>query len=430
MDACRGGVRITGPTGPPGATLDLDFMAPGTLDPRLTFTRASTATYTDASGVIQSAATNAARWDYDPITHAPLGVLIEEARTNKILSSANFATSGWSSTAATLTAGQAGAPDGAATFTRMAETAAASPHFTGVSVAGLTASTAHTFSLYARMQQTRYLQIALDDLGATGAFATFDLQAGTISGALAGFGTAVIGAASMAAVGGGTYRCSIATTLGTATTGRILLLTSNVAAPAFIPSYAGNAANGLLMFGAQLEPGAMATSYIPTVSAAVTRAVDTLFISAANMSPWFTSPGGSWFAEFIDLDADVVAGGAGVIFQRGGGGLPLPMYVDHPTTRLGQWDGSNSMGTVNVVILGAVSKGVTTIGAGVGTVCLNGGAVASAALTTGYPGLVTGGVGFLIASSISVDNMSAGYIRGIKYWPRVLSGAEQQQVTT
>ena len=73
-------------------SLSLDFMTPGTLDPRITFTRASTATYTDASGTIQTAAVNAPRWDYDPVTHALKGLLIEEARTNVLLNSAVLST--------------------------------------------------------------------------------------------------------------------------------------------------------------------------------------------------------------------------------------------------------------------------------------------------------------------------------------------------
>ena len=92
VDACLGGVRINGPSLPPGVTLDLNFMNPGTLDPRITFTRASSATYIDASGVIQMAAVNAPRWDYDPVTHALRGVLIEEARTNLLLNSATLNT--------------------------------------------------------------------------------------------------------------------------------------------------------------------------------------------------------------------------------------------------------------------------------------------------------------------------------------------------
>jgi hypothetical protein len=73
-----------------GPTLSLDFMQPGTLDPRITFTRASSATYTDASGVIQTAATNAPRWDY--AGGVLRGLLIEEARTNVLLNSAVLST--------------------------------------------------------------------------------------------------------------------------------------------------------------------------------------------------------------------------------------------------------------------------------------------------------------------------------------------------
>src|SRR6187399_24135 len=69
------------------ASLSLDFMTPGVLDPRITFTRASTATYFDASGVMQTAATNAPRWDYDPSTKQLKGLLIEEVRTNIVRNS-------------------------------------------------------------------------------------------------------------------------------------------------------------------------------------------------------------------------------------------------------------------------------------------------------------------------------------------------------
>jgi hypothetical protein len=63
-------------------TLDLNFAATKRLDPRITFTRASTATFVGADGLIQSAATNAARFDHNPATGESLGLLVEEARTN------------------------------------------------------------------------------------------------------------------------------------------------------------------------------------------------------------------------------------------------------------------------------------------------------------------------------------------------------------
>jgi hypothetical protein len=47
-------------------TLLLDFANSGRLDQRVTFTRASTATYFDETGVLQSAAIDVPRFDYDP----------------------------------------------------------------------------------------------------------------------------------------------------------------------------------------------------------------------------------------------------------------------------------------------------------------------------------------------------------------------------
>jgi hypothetical protein len=51
---------------------------------RITFARASTATYYNSSGLIASAASGAPRFDYDPVTLAPRGLLLEEQRTNEV----------------------------------------------------------------------------------------------------------------------------------------------------------------------------------------------------------------------------------------------------------------------------------------------------------------------------------------------------------
>jgi hypothetical protein len=86
------------------AALDLSFMTPGTLDPRITFSRAAgSATYIDATGTIQTAGTNVPRFDYDPLSHALRGLLIEEARTNLVLNSATLSTQSVTVTAAAHT---------------------------------------------------------------------------------------------------------------------------------------------------------------------------------------------------------------------------------------------------------------------------------------------------------------------------------------
>jgi hypothetical protein len=63
-------------------TLNLNFARTKALDPRITFTRASTATYVGADGLIKTAASGAARFDHNPATGESLGLLVEEARTN------------------------------------------------------------------------------------------------------------------------------------------------------------------------------------------------------------------------------------------------------------------------------------------------------------------------------------------------------------
>lgn len=61
----------------------------------LDFTRASTATYFDNNGVLQSAAIDEPRFDHDPVTGEPLGVLIEESRTNLVESSEDITGAYW-----------------------------------------------------------------------------------------------------------------------------------------------------------------------------------------------------------------------------------------------------------------------------------------------------------------------------------------------
>ena len=63
-------------------SLNLDFVNARALDPRITFTRASVATYVGKDGLIKYAKENEPRFDHDRATGESLGLLIEEQRTN------------------------------------------------------------------------------------------------------------------------------------------------------------------------------------------------------------------------------------------------------------------------------------------------------------------------------------------------------------
>jgi hypothetical protein len=74
-------------------SLDLNFAkSKSLLDGRstknkITFTRASSGTYVGSDGLIKTAASGEARFDHDPETGESLGLLVEESRTNLLISS-------------------------------------------------------------------------------------------------------------------------------------------------------------------------------------------------------------------------------------------------------------------------------------------------------------------------------------------------------
>ena len=388
---------------PPGATLDLSFMSPGALDPRITFTRASTATYTDGTGTIQTAATNAPRWDYDPVTHQLRGLLIEEARTNIAFPSGNLAAAPWApvgvggGTVPTVVANAAMAPDGTTTATRINYPATAA----GVSSVNnnLTMTAAgYACSIHARgvvggetiwlsitQNATLYYRVRMQ---LTTQWQRFSFATGTLTAQV------------WALILGVDLRDG----------------TSQTPQPA----------QGVYVWGAQVELGDHATSLIPTTSAAVTRAADLATISPANMVPWFNSSVGSWFAEFVD-NTPISLTSPRVIGPNSAGVTPLWVSTG---ANLSSFDGVVIAANSPLVTVGAISKGVSTWGSGNGKVCLNGGPIVAGAQGTGFASLASTGISVLMGNPGVLNESMTGTIRRVSYWPRVLSGAEMQQVTT
>jgi hypothetical protein len=408
-------------TGAP--SLSLDFMTPGALDSRITVTRASTATYTDAGGTIRTAAANAPRWDYAGGTLN--GLLIEEARTNLLAPSIPDAV-GWGPGDATLTLNAGTAPDGANTMTRMVEAATTAIHLLSKNVA-VTASVTNTFSVYAKAAQIRYLQIFMDNGANVGSWVTFDLQAGVISGPLTASGVA-IGTASILPAGNGVWRCILSGQIGAATTARVLLMTSNVANPGVFPSYPGNTANGLLLWGAQLEQSTGASSYIPTTGATVTRAAD---VAAMPTAAWFSPAAGSLAVEFLTANMPTPGTHSGILQMNDGTGVnQVNLYLQ-----------LNSGNETFDVSIGSVSQmSVNGAFGATGTPQKVALAYGGGSWRYAYAGTVNSGAGSAVpfpATTINLGTINPptqwklnGYMRRLQYWPRALSNAEMQAVTT
>jgi len=84
-------------------SLLLDFANTRSLDPRVTFTRASGGTHFNAQGLLVTAGDHRPRFDHDPVTGQSLGLLVEEARTNLLLNSETLSTQSVTVTAAAHT---------------------------------------------------------------------------------------------------------------------------------------------------------------------------------------------------------------------------------------------------------------------------------------------------------------------------------------
>jgi hypothetical protein len=278
-----GGSNLLGRLSP---TLILDFVGAQTMDPRITFTRASTATFTGQNGLIQTAAIDAPRFDYNPTTLAPLGLLIEEQRANLFTYSEDFANAAWQPTRASITANTIVAPDGTLTGDKLVEdTTATNTH--SVRQNFTVAVGAYTYSVFAKAGERTILQCARNNSNIDLISHVFNLVTGVATGT----------GASMTSVGNGWYRCVGVITVNTAASTGVLFTLNNGSTI----TYTGDGFSGLFLWGAQLEAGAFPTSYIQTVASQVTRAADVASMTGTNFSDWYNATEGTAYTEAASL---------------------------------------------------------------------------------------------------------------------------------
>jgi hypothetical protein len=482
---------LGGKRGVQGASLDLGFMSPGTLDPRITFTRASTATYFDNTGTLQTAATN---------------LILQSSDA----SNATWLKAGAVVVAPIVTGNQTTAPDGTLTASRAVYPAVVGTNALSVVYQNIALPTGvYTFTAYLKGNvggERVWLSVAGWGSGPVATLttqwqrftfvtptlptATFGFQIGvdlrdgaqtstsaqTIFiwgtqvevGSLASFYTPTTTVANGAprwdynpsthALNGllieeartnlllnsatlGTQSVTVtavATTLSFYGTGTVTLsgtfagsLVGTGAFPArasltFTPT-AGTLTCTVTgtVTNAQVEAGAFPTSYIPTTAASVTRAADNASMPTA---AWFNASAGTLQAEVMIARATEAARFAGLV-QIDSGSNTNRFNI---TT----WTGLNSIRIFAApsnpgVILGnwianAITKGAATYAGLAVTGSLNGAAIQSGAMGSSPVGINNLKVGCSAAAGDELD----GWIRRIRYWPRALSNAELQAVTS
>lgn len=249
------------------ASLYFDFVSNTTLDSSITFTRASSGTRINNSGQIELVNFNTARYNYDPNTLTLKGLLLEDARSNVVnVYSEQFEdTPSWTVTRLSVTADVVTAPDGTTTGDKIVENTQNNTHYIGMTTGYIKPGTTqyYTTSVYAKAGERSILQIMMGDNALTNRVqADYTLSGGgsTANAATGGSGWSSP-VATIEQLPNGWYRC-VLTAIGDATTVRVkprFLLHNGTST-----TYLGDGTSGLYLWGAQVEQGDSASSYIPS----------------------------------------------------------------------------------------------------------------------------------------------------------------------
>jgi hypothetical protein len=387
----------------------------------VTFTRGTTATFVGSNGLIQTAAVNVPRLDFDPVTLAPRGLLIEEQRTNLLLWSEQFDNAGWTKAGATITANSTVAPTGTLTADLLTASAglfsgavAASPSPT------ISSATAYTLSAFVKKSNWRYVGLRFNTSvsGANEQVPFYDFDTDTLSNG--GVSGATI---SRTLLGDGWVRLAMTFT-STSTAGTTQIWLTN-ASGGTLPAKAGGEA--VFLWGAQLEAGAFATSYIPTVASQVTRSADVATMTGTNFSSWYNQSAGTFVVDASTVEANTA--NRSVYWASNAGNTDIVYGVAGTVRTLRVLAGGAEVASISA---GTFTNNVPAKTAGAYRVndfaaSFNGGTVGTdttGAVPTGIDRMALGG-----STSLAAINQLNGHIRQIVYFNTRLSNAQLQALT-
>jgi hypothetical protein len=235
-------------------TLNLDFAKVKQLDPRITFTRASTGTY------------------YDGKTRA-------KAEENLLTFSQDFDNAVWAKNALTVTANTTTAPDGSLTADKLFTNSSTGYHSIAVA-ASVTGSSTYTLSVY--VKAVEYSKFYIFEGGNGRIACDFDLVAVTAGTPIGAYTSK---SATITAVGNGWYRCNVSFNTGVteALSFGFVGYPNGATLNAFGAQYTGDGTSGVFLWGAQLEQRSAATAYTPTTTQPITNYIPVLMTAASGV---------------------------------------------------------------------------------------------------------------------------------------------------
>ncbi len=235
-------------------SLLLDFANSKTLDPRITFTRGSTATY----------------WDGHTTTKA------EENLSTNSQTIANL-----TQTNITATDNDASAPDGTTTATKIVVNSATNAfHDAYLNAQSTVTGVTYTHSVYAKAGTGVSAVYLYGTIGGTGLIAKFNISTGAYIGNASGDGYDAFDSYAITDVGNGWYRIQ-ATKTETSGASRAFTLGVSNTTTDDVTQYNGNGTNFCHLWGVQIEQRSSATAYTATTSQAIVKYQPTLQTAAS-----------------------------------------------------------------------------------------------------------------------------------------------------
>jgi len=243
----------------------------------VTFERASIATQVNAQGLIESAAEDVMRHDYDPVTGEYKGWLIEESRTNLLTYSEDFSNAAWDKTRSFIHANATTAPDGTMTADKFVEDTDNDNHYIRQfpSETGILC-----YSIFTKIEERSKISISHYNSTDGNIRVEFDLASKTIIENVDNL------SCGMENSNDGWVRAWVVFNSSSTGDFKVCLRDDDNNS-----TYTGDGTSGLYIWGAQLEQGNFPTSYIPTTTASVTRGADICYIDGSDFTDFYNSEG-------------------------------------------------------------------------------------------------------------------------------------------